>query len=693
MAENNVNELEQSVVVLEKEITCAICHCHHTHPKVLPCSHCYCKECISSLAQRAEDGKPFLCPECRAETTLPDGGVDGLQTGYFVNRMKEVHSKLEKVRSNRVSYPGAETCTVHHEPKIIYCYICSDVICRDCAITTCHDHKREFIRVAAPEMKEELVRRLNPLKSEQDDLSHAMEKVQIAMSDIKDQGQCLSEEIDSFFKRQLQTIERRNQQLLAEVKAEVTQKLNRLSAQEKNLSEARESIQSVVDYAEQCINNAVEEEFVHSYAEVMSRVDKEMHDQQDTERQLEPVEEVDLGVELTCEEDLKQLCEEKSNVARLSLDPSRCSVVMGGVDGAEVNKMAEVQVIPRLSNGKPTRQACVVECCLRSLSNTSVTSAQRCDIIAPTTKENVYRVRFTPTNHGPNELMVRVNGCEVAGSPISMFVSIHPTQLGKPVSSMVGFDNPRDIAVSNEGMMVVTEPKHLVLLDETGLILKRISASAYSLSDLFCVDIDRADGSIYVTGNSNIDHKIIKLDVDFKQVAEVSSREKLHHRGVTVTENEVLVCERDRCVIAYTKDLKTRVRQIGSGPGQFGTIRDVAVDVRGNVYVTDYDRCRVEVFDSDGGLLRLLPCDGNGANKLKGPRGVCVAGRYVYVTNWHCHSVVVFTIDGEYVTSFGRKGNGLGELKNPWGVCVNKDGILYVCAQKHNRVHKYLCTC
>ena len=691
MAESN--GLEQSVVFLtKKENTCAFCDCHYTHPKVLPCSHCYCKECISSLAQLAGDGKPFSCPECHAETILPDEGVDGLQAGFFVNinHMKEVHSKLEKVCS--VNRAGEETCTVHQKRKLIYCYNCRDVICRDCVITTCNDHKREFIKVAAPKMKGELIQSLNPLKAEQDDLSHAMEKIQVAMSDIKDQGQSVSEEIDSFFKRQHQTLEHHNQQLLAKVKAEVTRKVNCLSAQEKGLSEMRESIQSVIDYAEQYANNAVEEEFVHSHAEVMNRVDKEMHNKQGITKQLELVEEVDLGVELTCEEDLKQLCEEKLNITRLPLDPSKCSVILEGADGAEVNRMVKLQVIPRLSNGKPTRQPCVVECYLSSLSSMSVTMAQKCDV-APTTKENVYRVWFTPTNYGPNELTVKVNGHEVAGSPISMLVSVHPTQLWKPISSMVGFDNPRAIAISNKGIIVVTEPKRLVLLDvKTGTVFRRISASAYSLSDLFCVDIDRVDGSVYITGNTNTDHKIIKLDADFKQVAETSSREKLYHRGVTITEDEVLVCERDKCVTAYTKDLKKQVRQIGSSLGQFGSIRDVAVDICGNLYVTDYDRSRVEVFDKDGGLLRSLWCDKNGANKLKGPRGVCVAGRYVYVTNWHWHSVAVFTIDGEYVTSFGRKGNGMGELKNPWGVCVDKDGVLYVCAQKHNRVHKYLCT-
>ena len=39
--------------------------------------------------------KPFPCPECRKDTTLPEASVDNLPTAFFLNRMKEVHSKLE----------------------------------------------------------------------------------------------------------------------------------------------------------------------------------------------------------------------------------------------------------------------------------------------------------------------------------------------------------------------------------------------------------------------------------------------------------------------------------------------------------------------------------------------------------------------------------------------------------------------
>ena len=71
MAEGIVHEgktLEQ----MEQEITCAVCQEHYAEPKVLPCLHYYCKQCVTKLATRTASNEPFSCPKCRKDTTLPE---------------------------------------------------------------------------------------------------------------------------------------------------------------------------------------------------------------------------------------------------------------------------------------------------------------------------------------------------------------------------------------------------------------------------------------------------------------------------------------------------------------------------------------------------------------------------------------------------------------------------------------------
>ena len=89
MAEGNAMQ-EKSLEELEREITCGICQEHYTEPKALTCLHYYCKQCILKLAKTGT-GKPFSCPECRSEATLPESGVDELKTAFFVIKNDRFH--------------------------------------------------------------------------------------------------------------------------------------------------------------------------------------------------------------------------------------------------------------------------------------------------------------------------------------------------------------------------------------------------------------------------------------------------------------------------------------------------------------------------------------------------------------------------------------------------------------------------
>ena len=77
-------------------MTCAMNCDHYQEAKQLPCKHYYCRACIESLAKRSR-GRLFLCPACREDATLPLGGVEQLQSAFFVEGMKELHGKMEKV--------------------------------------------------------------------------------------------------------------------------------------------------------------------------------------------------------------------------------------------------------------------------------------------------------------------------------------------------------------------------------------------------------------------------------------------------------------------------------------------------------------------------------------------------------------------------------------------------------------------
>ena len=728
MAEDK--DVKKGVQDLEKEITCAICHEHYTEPKVLPCCHYYCKQCIHHLALRMGMDKPFPCPECRKDTTLPEASVDNLPTAFFLNRMKEVHSKLELahgkveakcemcledkaeafcrqctkficadcVKSHKkmkkvfpghkistledlkeggveeilIQEPSYEACKVHDQPKNIFCYDCDILICRDCTIKDHLGHNYEFVKVAGPEAKEMLNQQLEPLRKSQRSLSFAIKEIQTTIAEVEDQGGSVANTIKCSCAELHAIIDNHQESLLTEAATRVQQKVKHLSGQEKNLSTAYASAQSVIEYTEQCLEHSPNDKVVCMRVEMQSRIDREIQEQQKEGENLAPVEEVDMGVEVSCAEDLKQLCLTKAKIMQLPID----ALITGeGIESAEVSKMSEFRVVTALSNGKPTKQPVVVECPLHSLAKDSTT---KCNVNLIQGGE--YRVQYTPTVRGRHEVIVTVNGQEVAGTPFPVFVSIHPTQLGK--STQTGVEYPRDVDVTPAGNIIVAGLIKVTIFNKYGKKLKELKGSEFGFGDPYGVAIDSTDGSMYITSDSNI----VKLSSDFKQ-EQVVNTSNSSYRGVKVVGDEVMVCNYGDGVMVYTKELKY-VRKIGShgdGPGQFDGIWGVSSDEHGNLYVSDRGKSCVHVF-SNGEFLHSFGCCEDGEKVLSRPRGVCVDGQYVYVANWRKDCVSVFTTKGEHVTIFGQEGHCKGDINFPIGVCVDKDGFVYVCDFHNNRV-------
>ena len=69
----------------------------------------------------------------------------------------------------------------------------------------------------------------------------------------------------------------------------------------------------------------------------------------------------------------------------------------------------------------------------------------------------VYEVTYTPRVHGRHTLIVKVNGTQIAGSPLQVFVKIDPTHLGKPVRPIEDVDHLFGIALNSRYELVVAE--------------------------------------------------------------------------------------------------------------------------------------------------------------------------------------------------------------------------------------------
>ena len=199
----------------------------------------------------------------------------------------------------------------------MYCSDCKQLICRDCTIKLHRDHDHEFVKVSAPDVKKQLIQQLEPLQILTANMLCEKKMVQETSLEVEAWRQSAFGEIGTFIEQLHNILEDWKQQLITKTNMAADQKTKLLSEQEERISFAYAAVQSVIDYTEQCVEHAADDEIVCMQAEIQSRIDRVLQEQQKEGKAVEPVEEADLGVELSCVEELKQLCQTKARITRL----------------------------------------------------------------------------------------------------------------------------------------------------------------------------------------------------------------------------------------------------------------------------------------------------------------------------------------------------------------------------------------
>ena len=717
--------VEKGLEELEKEITCPVCQEDFRDPKILPCLHYYCKECVRQLVLRAGTNRPFACPECRRETVLPQNDPNQLPTAFFVNRMKELRTKMEKVQGKmeavcemcsrakaeafcrqcteficndcvklhgvlkmfvghkivtlqELKEGGAKAiplkeapppmCKDHDEQLKIYCFDCNHLICRDCVLYDHAGHKSEFVKKSAPQCKKTLKENLAPLAKIQTNLSAATIEVEKVEREVSEQHKAAAGTIEQSFKQLYEILRNREKQLLDRASKLKQQKLENLGAQKKGFALATSEIQGLVEFVECSVENATDEEFMSLQQHIQEQIREQCAKHEHID--LVPAEVANIGVRVACAEGISDLCQKNAEVLVLA-DPTKCTVEGPGTKVAEVDKSAQFTVRTVYQNGQLCEEKQVVEAVLKSVVNDSVVHAK------VTSKERgIYEVTYTPEIRGRYTLIVKVNGIQIAASPFQVFAKIHPTQLGEPVRVVEGMVSPWGIAINSKQQLVVAEfgGKKVTVFDREG---KKVRTTK-SETRLTGVAVDE-DDNIYVSDNGNSVFKFSKEGKFMKVVGQkgIQPGEFTGPSLIKVINDKLYVCDRGNHRVHI---LNTKLEYVdsfgcyGDGNGQFNRPNGIAQDGAGNLYVADTCNDCVQVFDCKGQFLSTFSKKGAASTKhLNRPYGICVGpDQFVYVCNNRNKCVSVFNTSGEFVTSFGQ-------IFNPIGIVIDDDGFVCVC--------------
>ena len=679
---------------LEQQLTCPVCLDLYTNPKILPCHHSLCQECLEGLPQEREargDTYYLFCPTCRQRTDVPREGVGAFSVSFHLNNLKEITQSLK----NKISDPQQVTCNDHGKPLDMFCVTCETVICHYCFVRTHKDHKFDLVSDCYPKHYQMLHDSLKPVKGKKEALKKILSDIAKREGEIREKGEGVLEEINRMVEEMIGILRQSERKLTEQVKRVTDAKLEMLSRQTKSTQMSLSLLEGIEDYVEQSLKTGTHQQVLRSKKQMMKRM-SEVTTQINVE-ELRPIEKDDLRLIKESAETLKDSLNDIGTVSYTALQECKVKIF-------EVKKcLKEKKFSFSLSLEAPP-----VSVPISSLRCSLVPVGKGDDPIHTTvtttsTHPGVYRIHYNPSARGTHTVKVQVYDVKLEDT--SLFIPFNPYLDNiTPVRTKTELNRPWGVAVSDDGHVIVAEnSSHCVtILDNEGKKMKSFGGEEEIGNVQFSKPHDVAitpDNFILVSDGN---HRIQKISMDGDCIASVggsgSGRRKFNApEGIAISPitGQVYFADHSNHRIQVLNPDLTFSRSFGkkgSANGLFYNPCDIAIDSQGLVYVADGGNHRIQKFTPDGKFMAQFGTFGSGPGQLNWPSSITIdtAGTgLVYVCDNVNRRVSVFTSDGVFVSSFGGKGSNINQFEFPLGLRFDKKGFLYVCDSFNNRLVIY----
>ena len=129
---STISKMASSVTQESPSITCKKCSKPYTDPRILPCLHSFCKNCIKSLV--IQGGSKIRCSSCKTTSPLPKKGVEAIPQNVRLSFEAEVAMYEMKIKKDPPS--ECDECSrVPPQPIVAFCCTCRSFLCKPC-----HEH-------------------------------------------------------------------------------------------------------------------------------------------------------------------------------------------------------------------------------------------------------------------------------------------------------------------------------------------------------------------------------------------------------------------------------------------------------------------------------------------------------------------------------------------------------------------------
>ncbi|KAI8509634.1 hypothetical protein Bbelb_120620 [Branchiostoma belcheri] len=229
----------------QEELSCSICLELFTRPKVLPCQHTFCQDC---LQDHVRDKKHFECPNCRRHIKLPFQGVPGFHDSHLVTSLCErLQNQATLSEETREQPYSANRCSFHPtEVYRMYCKQCQMPVCVLCLEQDHDDHHTTTLKKALQESKSTVQALINEGRNILESYSLMEEEKKLnAQKQQRDNG------IIQAYNQMVQKLAKRRDQLLSESQQNHSKNLERIQILRDRRSTDTNKLSAACDRAEQ----------------------------------------------------------------------------------------------------------------------------------------------------------------------------------------------------------------------------------------------------------------------------------------------------------------------------------------------------------------------------------------------------------------------------------------------------------
>eukprot|EP00731_Ephydatia_muelleri_P009099 Em0004g1437a len=710
--QDDIKENFATTVSFPPHITCQLCSKPYKEPRILPCLHSFCGQCLLNEIDRSGTKQIMECPTCQRSITIPEGGVNAIPQNLHLGFEVEVDGYMSKIGSdgekscdacidgamgpavvfcctcahllcklcrdyhkhNKILYhhqivglgkdslellpftikPAERLCSLpqHDKELKFYCETCQLQTCRDCTLVLHKNHRIDEMCNLAKAHRDAMREALVCAQEVTSKLTRAIIANDKEAEQVQTSRANVTLIINQVFEQLHQTIEERKKTLLSEMEAISVFKTTTLILQKEQLKKMQDEIDRYTEMTSHILQT-------HSDHEITS----------------------DIHVFLRTDTLIKDL-----SIFGHVMDspPSQSHSTWSSESLAKVKEMYCVEVESMTSKGERYPYGGLqVKAELRPKSHDGA--------VVPGTVEDhgdgTYTIILRPKTAGPHQLLITMDGQHVKKSPCDLHVRMNYSILCNPEQVINCSGGPSGIAIHDSGDVYVA-----------------------------C----KGDSSIHVFDQDGQQKRTI--GVHGNGDGQFSSP-----RGLFIKGDVMYVADTgNNCIQKLTTEgqFLQKFGSLGSGQGQFNKPLLVIVDQRDRLIVADNLNHRVVILDQVGTWLLTINGNVSGCQAFKEPYGLALDPQgNIHVAVWGSNTIKVFTPEGTYVRSYGdvkhpseiliddegyslvnefygnclsifdpqgKKVHTVGSLNEPRGVILDpKSGSLYVANCKTNTVLKY----